>query len=152
LLIAKLDRLAGNLNFISNLMESGVEFTAVDFPTANRLTVHILSAVAEHEAAMISSRTKAALQAAKARGVFLGGDRAGIIASQAAKGSAASAAVRRVQAAKHAADIMPSIQAARTAGAVSLREIAEYLNQHGEEAPKGGTWSATQVNRVLTLS
>src|ERR1700734_4365543 len=69
LIIAKLDRLARNLNFISNLMESAVEFTAVDFPQANRLSIHILAAVAEHEAAMISARTKSALQAARARGV-----------------------------------------------------------------------------------
>ena len=68
LIIAKLDRLARNVAFISNLMEAGVEFTAVDFPQANRLTVHILAAVAEHEAAMISARTKAALAAAKAHG------------------------------------------------------------------------------------
>jgi DNA invertase Pin-like site-specific DNA recombinase len=72
-IIAKSDRLAGNLHFISSLMESGVEFVAVDFPQANRLTVHILAAVAEHEATMISARTKAALAAAKARGVELGG-------------------------------------------------------------------------------
>jgi DNA invertase Pin-like site-specific DNA recombinase len=68
LVIAKLDRLARNVNFISNLMEAGVDFTSVDFPQANRLTIHILAAVAEHKAAMISSRTKAALAAAKARG------------------------------------------------------------------------------------
>src|SRR5215210_6955363 len=61
LIIAKLDRLARNVAFISNLMESEVEFTAVDFPTANRLTVHILAAVAEHEREMISLRTKDAL-------------------------------------------------------------------------------------------
>jgi DNA invertase Pin-like site-specific DNA recombinase len=64
-----------NVHFISSLMESGVEFVAVDFPQANRLTVHILAAVAEHEASMISARTKAALAAAKARGVELGGQR-----------------------------------------------------------------------------
>ena len=72
LIIAKLDRLARNVAFISNLMESGVEFHAVDFPQANRLTVHILAAVAEHEAKMISERTKAALAAAKRRDVKLG--------------------------------------------------------------------------------
>ena len=72
LIIAKLDRLARNVAFISNLMESGVEFTAVDFPQANRLTVHILAAVAEHEATLISARTKAALEAARARGTVLG--------------------------------------------------------------------------------
>jgi DNA invertase Pin-like site-specific DNA recombinase len=75
LVIAKLDRLARNVAFISNLMESGVEFTAVDFPNANRLTIHILAAVAEHEREMISQRTKAALAVAKGRGKVLGGAR-----------------------------------------------------------------------------
>ena len=72
LIIVKLDRLARNVHFISGLMESGVEFVAVDIPMANRLTVHILAAVAEHEREMISQRTKAALAAAKTRGVELG--------------------------------------------------------------------------------
>src|SRR5256884_8398558 len=72
LVIAKLDRLSRNLAFIATLMESGVEFIAVDNPHATKLTVHILAAVAEHEREMISERTIAALQAAKARGVRLG--------------------------------------------------------------------------------
>ncbi len=72
LVIATLDRLARNVHFVSGLMESGVEFVAADMPTVNRLTVHILAAVAEEEARMISARTKAALTAAKARGVKLG--------------------------------------------------------------------------------
>jgi DNA invertase Pin-like site-specific DNA recombinase len=70
LVIAKLDRLARIVSFISGLMESGVEFVAVDMPETNRLILHILAAVAELE--MLSQRTKAALQAAKARGVKLG--------------------------------------------------------------------------------
>ncbi len=73
LVIAKLDRLARNVHFISGLMESGVEFVAVDMPEANRFVVHIMAAVAEQEAEAISKRTKAALAAAKARGTQLGG-------------------------------------------------------------------------------
>ncbi len=72
LLIAKLDRLARSVAFISNLMESGVNFLAADMPTVNRLTIHVLAAVAEHEREMISQRTKAALAAAKVRGARLG--------------------------------------------------------------------------------
>ena len=72
LLTARLDRLARNVAFISNLMESRVDFVAVDMPDANRLTIHILAAVAEHEREAISTRTKAALRAAKARGIVLG--------------------------------------------------------------------------------
>jgi DNA invertase Pin-like site-specific DNA recombinase len=71
LVIAKLDRLARSVSFIANLMDSGVEFVAVDMPQASRLTLHILAAVAEHEREMISARTKAALAAAKVRGVRL---------------------------------------------------------------------------------
>jgi DNA invertase Pin-like site-specific DNA recombinase len=70
--IAKLDRLSRNLAFVATLMESGVEFVAVDNPHANKLTIHILAAVAEHEREAISERTKAALAAAKARGKRLG--------------------------------------------------------------------------------
>jgi hypothetical protein len=72
LVIAKLDRLSRNLAFVATLMESGVEFVAVDNPYANKLTIHILAAVAEHEREAISERTKAALAAAKARGKRLG--------------------------------------------------------------------------------
>jgi DNA invertase Pin-like site-specific DNA recombinase len=72
LIIAKLDRLARNVAFVSNLMESDVDFVACDNPLATRLTIHILAAVAEHEREMISARTIAALAVAKARGVKLG--------------------------------------------------------------------------------
>jgi len=75
LCIAKLDRLSRNLAFIATLMDSGVEFVATDNPHANKLTIHILAAVAEHEREAISERTKAALAAAKARGKKLGGPR-----------------------------------------------------------------------------
>jgi DNA invertase Pin-like site-specific DNA recombinase len=99
--IAKLDRLARNVAFVSALMEAGVEFEAVDLPQANRLTIHILAAVAEHEAKAISERTKAALAAAKRRGVKFGGFRAGARLTSKARqaGYAARAAVASAKAA-----------------------------------------------------
>jgi DNA invertase Pin-like site-specific DNA recombinase len=72
LVIAKLDRLSRSLAFIATLMEAGVEFVAADMPFANKLTIRILAAVAEHEREAISERTKTALAAAKARGTRLG--------------------------------------------------------------------------------
>jgi DNA invertase Pin-like site-specific DNA recombinase len=102
LIIARLDRLACKVAFISNLIESGVEYTAVDFPQANRLTVHILIAVAEHEREMISQRTKTALAAAKARGVKLCGNR-GNLPYVAKKGAWASIVVRSIKAKRRAA-------------------------------------------------
>jgi DNA invertase Pin-like site-specific DNA recombinase len=152
LIIAKLDRLARNVNFISNLMESGVEFTAVDFPQANRLTVHILAAVAEHEAAMISTRTKAALQAARARGVMLGTPNHDQIARHAQKGTRQSATVRSAGARTWASDVLPVIQSFRADGITTLAGIAMILNQRGIPAPRGGDWSPVQVSRILALA
>jgi DNA invertase Pin-like site-specific DNA recombinase len=151
LIIAKLDRLARNVHFISSLMEAGVEFIACDFPQANRLTVHILAAVAEHEASMISARTTAALAAAKARGKRLGGLRGKPerMKTMAAKGSSASVEARQTSAAKRAADLLPVIEGLRGQGTHSLLGIAAKLNERGISAPRGGQWTATQVSRVL---
>src|SRR4051812_11090590 len=124
LIIAKLDRLARNVAFISNLMESGVDFVAADMPMANRLTVHVLAAVAEHEREMISQRTKAALQAAKARGVKLGNPRLKAGDKNAAK--IATQARRRLTRIK-ARDVLPYIEAAEKAGCRTLKEKAEAL-------------------------
>lgn len=151
LIVAKLDRLARNVAFLSNLMESKVDFVAADFPTANRLTVHILAAVAEHEGAMISARTKAALGAARTRGVVLGGQRGSLarMARMAKKGNAASVAVRSAAAAKRTEDLMPVIVDIRTAGVTTPRQIADALNDRGVSAVRCGSWSAVQIRRVL---
>ena len=158
LLVAKLDRLARNVAFVSTLMESGVKFTAVDLPEANNLTVHIMAAMAEHEAKAISARTKAALAVAKARGVKLGGSRTlangevFAIASTAGRGAVASAKVRTASAARRTADLLPVVEAIRAEGLSSLREIASALNQRGIRAARGGRWSAVQVSRILGSS
>ncbi|MCJ2132289.1 recombinase family protein [Methylobacterium sp. E-045] len=150
LLIAKLDRLARNVAFISNLMEGGVEFEAVDFPKANRLTVHILAAVAEHEAKMISERTKAALAAAKRRGTKLGGDRGYRPPSPPSAEDVAQATAVRQRKADHAAfAVLPVLEGLRGGGVVSLNALAKRLNDMGHQTPRGGAWTATAVKRVL---
>ena len=151
LVIAKLDRLARNVHFISSLMESGVDFVACDFPQANRLTVHILAAVAEHEAGMISARTKAALAAAKARGVKLGGQRGSRtrMSRMATKGARASTITRQRAAAKRRDDLLPAIEEFRANGVASLKGLADALNSAGLLSPRGGQWTATQVMRMV---
>jgi DNA invertase Pin-like site-specific DNA recombinase len=151
LIIAKLDRLARNVAFTSNLMESSVEFVACDNPEANRLTIHIMAAMAEHEASMISERTKLALAAAKRKGVVLGGDR-GNTQRIYHQGALASAKVRRDHSQRRAADLGPVISAIRSNGAVSLRQIAAELNERCIPTARGGAWSAVQVSRVCAAS
>lgn len=149
LLIAKLDRLARNVAFISNLMESGVEFEAVDFPSANRLTIHILSAVAEHEAVMIRERTRSALAAAKKRGVKLGGNR-GNLPSVALKGSLKSAEVRRSRAIARANDLGPLVLELKERG-LSYRHIANELNARSIATARGGDWGPSQIHRLIVI-
>jgi DNA invertase Pin-like site-specific DNA recombinase len=147
LVIAKLDRLARNVAFISNLMESGVEFVAVDMPQANHFVVHILAAVAEQEAEAISKRTKAALAAAKARGTKLDGRR--VSAERFAEIGAAARQVRTERAARSRAELFPTIAKIQAAGATTLRQIAAELNALEIPAARGGEWSAVQIQRVI---
>jgi len=138
LLIAKLDRLAHNVAFVSALMETGTEFVAVDAPFANRLMIHVLSAVAEWEREQISERTKAALAAAKARGVKLGTH--GVVLG----------ATKQEEADRYAAVVRPAFIAARDAGCISLREYAAHLSASGTPTPNGRRWHASNVSLLLT--
>ena len=146
LIIAKLDRLARSVAFVSHIMESGVDFIAADFPEANRLTIHILSAVAEHEARMISERTKAALQAAKARGVTLGGDR-GNLPAVAAQGALASSLMRTRRADERARDLAPLVASLRLDGC-TYREVAAEFQRRGVPPARGDTWTGRKVSRL----
>lgn len=155
LVVAKLDRLARNVAFLSALMRAGVDFVACDNPHANKLTIHILAAVAEDEAERISARTKAALAAAKARGVKLGSNRPGHWrgreeARMSGLANARKAAVKVVtESAREAyADLRPVMMEMRTAGA-TLASIAEKLNTDGHTTRRGKPWNPVQVSRVL---
>ena len=145
LVIAKLDRLARNVNFVSGLMETGVEFIAADMPFANKLTIHILAAVAEHEREAISARTKAALAAAKARGVKLGGPKLRLAQLNGARAN-------KAEADRFAANALPIIREAQKAGASSLRAIAKVLNDRGVRTARGGKWAAPQIRDILRRS
>ena len=150
LVIAKMDRLSRNVHFISGLMESGVEFVAVDMPQANRFVVHIMAAVAEQEAEAISKRTKAALAAAKARGSVLGGRR--VTSKRLVEIAAGARTARTEKAAAWREELSPTLARVRATGAVSLREIAAELNARNIPAPRGGEWSAVQVSRAVAAS
>jgi DNA invertase Pin-like site-specific DNA recombinase len=147
LLIAKLDRLARNVAFIANLLESGVEIAAADMPEANRFLLHVMAAVAEHEAQAISDRTRAALAAAKARGVALGWSmpaRADEQRQASRKGASRNARI----ADQHAANVLPVIRQI-AAGGASLRQIANELNARGAKTARGGLWYAATVRNLM---
>jgi DNA invertase Pin-like site-specific DNA recombinase len=151
LLIAKLDRLARDVHFIAGLMKERVPFVACDMPNATPFMLHVYAAVAEEEARAISRRTKAALAAAKARGVVLGGDRGYRPETPPdwTKGVPAASAAR-VQRADHAAHaVLPIVEAMRPEGVISLSGIAATLNERGVATPRGGRWTATAVRRLL---
>lgn len=143
LLIAKLDRLARNVHFISGLMESGVKFVAVDMPQVTPLTLHVLAAVAEQEAKMISTRTRDALAALKARGATLGKPENMNHAAQ-VKG-----AQLNQQAAADA--YKPLLNYARTLrkGGASFDAIAKQLNADGHKTRTGAEFAPMTVKRLL---
>ena len=138
LVIAKLDRLARNVAFVSALMEAGVEFVAVDFPAANKLLIHIMAAVAEHERLLISERTKAALAVAKSRGVRLGAN------GQRLAEHHKSAALEFAKTLRG-----PIVEALRT-GPQTLQSVADELNRRGRLTREGAHWSPTGVKRVIS--
>lgn len=155
LVVAKLDRLSRDPDFLGTLMNAGVEFVCCDMPAANKLTIRIMAAVAEQEREAISQRTKAALAAAKARGMKLGSSRpdhwkgresARLAGAHA--GAIAAAVVHARHADEYYTDLVPIIQELRTAGK-SLQEIASELNQQGHTTRRAKPWNPVQVGRVL---
>jgi DNA invertase Pin-like site-specific DNA recombinase len=141
LLIAKLDRLARNVHFITGLLEAGVPITCADMPEADRTFLQMAAVFAEWEGRRISERTKAALAAAKRRGVKLG-------SPNPAKGGSVTGAQRANATAQVAPQAMPIINALRKAGQ-SLRAIASALNDAQIPTAMGGQWHASSVRNLI---
>ena len=144
LVIAKLDRLARNVHFISGLLESNVPFVCADMPEADRTFLQMMAVFAEWEARKISERTKAALAQVKAQGRKLGSPTPEL-------GSAAGIAKLQAKADRYAERVGPVVREiiAKT-GAKTLRDIAEVLQARGIETPRGGcVWHASQVSNLL---
>jgi DNA invertase Pin-like site-specific DNA recombinase len=136
LIIAKLDRLARNVHFISGLMETGVEFAVADMPNADRFQLHLFAALAENEAEMISRRTKVALAAAKERGQVLGTH------------GKVQAARNKAEALERLEPILPMLRELRGEG-LSIRRMAATLNDRGVASPGGGKWSVGNLHKAL---
>jgi DNA invertase Pin-like site-specific DNA recombinase len=137
LLIARLDRLARSVSFIACLMDGGIEFRACDMPEAGRLILHIMAAFAEHEREQIAARTKAALAAAKARGVRLGAY-GQVLARQ-----------NRADAEEFAGSIRPIVEDGKRRGCETLSQFAVHLNDAGSKTREGKAWSPGNVQRLL---
>jgi DNA invertase Pin-like site-specific DNA recombinase len=162
LVIAKLDRLSRDAAFLLKLQKSGVRFIAADMPEACNLTVGILALVAQQEREAISSRTKAALAAAKARGTWtkangepyksgkrLGNPNGAEALRRAGKGTGAAVEALKANADRHASKLAATVKELRGQGITSLPGIAKALNGQGVEAPRGGQWHASSVRNLL---
>jgi Resolvase, N terminal domain len=152
LVIAKLDRLSRNVAFLAQLMDSNdVQFVAVDNPHATRFTLHILAAVAEHEAAQISKRTKDVLDAARSAASDLA-------AGGRQRGRGAADGARRVPGGCHgycegegrgACSAGVTVARELKGRGMSLRQIAAELTPACCDAPRGGAWSVSSVRNLL---
>jgi DNA invertase Pin-like site-specific DNA recombinase len=135
LVVAKLDRLARNVHFITGLQEARIKFVAVDNPHADEVMVQLFAVFAQYEGKQISQRTKAALAAAKARGVVLG------------KHGKVLARQNAAQADERALQIAPTVHKLRRGR--SVRELVAEMNKRGVQTAKGGQWHVSSVHRLL---
>jgi DNA invertase Pin-like site-specific DNA recombinase len=151
LVVAKLDRLARNAAFLLTLQASGLRMIFLDLPGANEFTTGIMALVAQHEARLISERTKAALAAYKRRGGLLGGARCecrNLTQAGRQRGARAAGAAAARMANEAYVDLLPNLREWKAAG-WSQQAIAEELNRQGHTTRRGCPWNAVQVGRVL---
>ena len=150
LIIARLCRLSRDPILLMLLERSGIEFVAVDMPTANQLTVRLMAVLAAEETRLISERTKASLAMRKERGLPMGGNNPRI-GDHAHRAASRSAVVRRAKASSRAADLHPILASLRSEGFNSLAQLASGLNERGVRRPRGGQWSPQAVWNVLQV-
>jgi DNA invertase Pin-like site-specific DNA recombinase len=142
LIIAKLDRLTRNVAFVSSLLDSKVKFKCVDMPDANELTIHILAAIAQHEAKIISARIKEAL----AQSTKKLGNPINLTLEARLKGKAVIAANRLLN--ENRIRAISFLKGMDLSG-LKLREIAEILNRNKFRTANDCFFTPTQVSRIL---
>lgn len=148
--VAKLDRLSRDVAFISGLMAKRVAFIVAELgPDVDPFMLHIYAALAEKERGLISERTKAALAAAKARGVKLGNPNGAAALRRAGKGTGAAVEALKAGADAHAQQLAPVIRHLRSEGLRSLPALAGALNERGMVTPRGGRWHPSSVRNLL---
>src|SRR5690349_9569979 len=141
--VAKLDRLSRDVHFVSGLMTQRVPFIVAELgPGVDPFMLHVYAALAEKERAVIAARTKAALEAAKARGVRLG-------SPAPYRGSAAGVEALKTRADQFAENVMPIIRDIQRTGVKTLRSIADALNARGVQTARGGQWGAQAVANII---
>lgn len=140
LVIAKLDRLARNVHFVSGLIETGIEFVAADMPQANKVMIQMHAVMSEWERDQISARTKAALAAAKARGVVLGA---------AGPANLKRNVEQRQEAANQFAQRLHGVVTGMKSRGLTQRAMVAELNTLGVKTARGGQWSLIQLQRVI---
>ncbi len=149
LLIAKLDRLSRSVSFLSNLMDSNIEFVALDFPQADRMTLQFMSVIAEWEAKRISDRVNAALAVLKQRGVKLGPKNKPLTASISEPYRKKWNAQKKQNASRYAQNVYPTIKFFKNLG-LNNSQIASKMNERGDKTPSGyGSWASNTVRRCL---
>ena len=150
LVIAKLDRLSRNAAFLLTLRDAGTDFVAVDMPHATPVTVGIMAVIAEEERRLISERTKAALKAAKARGVKLGNPNgAEAFRRTGMRGSMIGAEANKANAQRRAESLREIVSEIRTDGAVSYAAVARALNDRHIATRTGKDWRAGSVKVLM---
>jgi DNA invertase Pin-like site-specific DNA recombinase len=141
LVVAKLDRLSRNARFLLTLIESGVDVLFCDLPEVTgamgKFILTQMAAVAELEAGLIGERTKAALVAAKQRGVRLGTHGAKILAPK-----------YRAEANARAEQLAPLVRELQRDG-YSMRGIAAELSERKVRTARGGAWHPESIRRIV---